>query len=82
MNLTPAALEKITTTATKIYRGRDHGCRCGCKGTYAERGSRPFTARLRDLAALKPEDITAIDDAGVYLNVSLVNNKAITAYFD
>lgn len=29
--------------ASRIYYGRDRACRCGCKGSYADRGGRTFT---------------------------------------
>ena len=33
----------------RIYHGGDHVCRCGCAGTYFERGSRGFTRALNAL---------------------------------
>ena len=31
---------------TRIYHGGDHVCRCGCAGTYVERGTSAFTRAL------------------------------------
>lgn len=34
---------KTAADIVKIYHGRDHECRCGCRGKYFHRGERGFT---------------------------------------
>ena len=70
---------KTFETATRVYYGTDHACRCGCKGSYAEAGTKLFTSRLKKIQKL--ENITP-EDGGTYVNYSLDNNKAFTVYFD
>lgn len=67
--------------ATEIYRGGNHVCRCGCKGTYAKAGSKAFNRRLKAMQQLVASGAAYSGDAG-YVNISLPNNKALTAYFD
>lgn len=66
--------------ATKIYLGADQACRCGCKGSYAEKGTRAFDTRLRRMQRMSCETVGDLDDS--YFNVSLENNRALAAYFD
>ena len=73
---------KDLNQATKIYRGGDHVCRCGCKGSYADRNMpKIFARRLKDMQALIAMG-AEIDEEDNYINISLENNKALTAYFD
>lgn len=78
-----AALIARLANATRIYSGRSSGCRCGCRGTYSERGTLNFTQRITRMASLL---LTAndddIDDGGSYLNLDHGNDRALCAYFD
>lgn len=71
---------------TRVYSGQDRVCRCGCKGTYAEAGTKLFTTRLKKLERMmeqaKTDPTIEIDDCGDYLNVSYGNDRALTAYRD
>lgn len=48
----------------RIYHGGDHVCRCGCAGTYLERGSRGFT---RAMNILKRGFMTEAEGDKVYV---------------
>lgn len=46
MNSTKKIIDRVNealTRASRIYYGRDHECRCGCRGSYADKGGRTFT---------------------------------------
>jgi hypothetical protein len=73
---------ELVEKATRVYYGGDKVCRCGCAGTYAEKGEKLFTSRLLKLAKLTDGEVVEREDGGTYLNVSLTNNKAFTVYFD
>lgn len=77
MNPTHTNLEK----ATRIYLGSDIGCRCGCRGNYAEKGTRTFDGRIK--RAQEAMAAGAETSAGPnYLNISLPNDRVLCAYFD
>ena len=50
---------------TRIYHGGDHVCRCGCAGTYLERGTRGFT---RALNALRKGFMTESEGERIYVS--------------
>ena len=66
--------------ATKIYYGKDNNCRCGCKGNYAEPGSRTFTRYANAIKKLGDYDFH--QECSSWVNIPLPNNKAYTVYFD
>lgn len=77
-----ALIERLQA-ATRIYSGRSSGCRCGCRGTYSERGTPNFTQRIARMESLlRDADIDDIDDGGSYLNLDHGNDRALCAYFD
>lgn len=82
-----SAVQFDPSSITKIYYGRDSGCRCGCHGRYVAKGERSFDLYLKKFT----EELAAADESMVdadkgsmstYINVSLPNNKARCAYFD
>ncbi len=78
MNTPTLDLEKIT----KIYSGPSEGCRCGCKGSYAEKGTRAFALRLKKFAArLAETDGVTRDYGGNYLDLSK-DGRSLCAYND
>jgi len=48
MNITETLVlaKKTIEDITRIYHGKDHECRCGCKGRYFERGTAGFKRAL------------------------------------
>lgn len=64
-----------------IYRGTDHACRCGCKGSYVtEHHSKAFKQREKQL--LDQHRFFPGDGEGEgYLNISLPGNKALCGYY-
>ena len=75
-------IEKIKT-ASKIYNGLDHGCRCGCKGTCIVEQENPvgFKRRATKMIGALGEALN-VEHTSEYINVSLPNNRAFTAHFD
>lgn len=70
---------------TKIYYGKSHCCRCGCRGTYHERGSRGFTKAMNALKRGVLAMPTSKDDVGSnYINIDLeyTNDKCYCLYND
>lgn len=66
----------------KIYLGQDRVCRCGCKGSYVERGEPAFEKRLKRFARMWANyQPTGNDVDNSYLNISYGNDRAMTAYF-
>lgn len=49
LSKTLAAAGWTEESITRIYHGGDHVCRCGCAGTYFERGTTGFTRALNKL---------------------------------
>lgn len=72
----------LLNSSRRVYVGQDRACRCGCKGSYYEAGSREFKSaitRFRKLLAKNEDaDLTV---AETYLNLSFGENRAICAYF-
>jgi hypothetical protein len=67
----------------RIYLGQDRVCRCGCKGSYVERGEPGFERRLKRFARMWASYTPGTDDTNTsYLNLSYGNDRAMTAYFD
>lgn len=70
---------------TQIYYGKSHACRCGCCGTYHERGSRGFTKALNALKRGVLALPTSKDDVGSnYININLeyTNDRCYCLYND
>lgn len=67
---------------TRIYIGTE-GCRCGCRGEYAEPGDPIFEKRVkRFLKMWKDYTPQAHDVDTSYKNISYGNNRVMTVYFD
>ena len=49
---------------TRVYSGLDNCCRCGCRGTYHDKGSRGFTRALN--AIQKPDFKPLAENTEVY----------------
>ena len=73
---------KNLSAATKIYSGASSCCRCGCKGTYAEAGTKLFTSRLKKMQAMLDANQGTVDVDDSYIDVTFGNDRALTAYFD
>ena len=68
---------------TRVYLGQDRACRCGCKGSYAERGTPAFDKRLKRFARMWASYTPSRDDVDTsFLNLSYGENRALTVYFD
>lgn len=48
---------KSTEDIKQIYYGKDHCCRCGCRGNYASAGTPTFKRYLNKLLASEPQGI-------------------------
>ena len=55
MNITETLAQANLTIEdiTRIYHGKDHECRCGCKGRYFEKGTAGFKRALRTIQSDK-----------------------------
>jgi len=73
-----------TENVEKVYIGRDHGCRCGCHGTYTYTEDdttkvKKLLTRAKNLILIDGAEIT---DAGkTYTNISFGKNRAICIYW-
>jgi len=80
---TVEAAGKKVEDVTKIYRGKDHACRCGCRGHYYERGTEGFERIIKAMnkAVLAEEEIEVYDN---FINVpfDIKNDKCFTIYFN
>ena len=74
------------TKVTKVYRGKDRHCRCGCGGNYFYRNELKDNAFEQNLNEFEKKLIKYIcregDVGDNYLNVSYGKNSALTVYFD
>jgi len=70
---------------TRLYYGKSHCCRCGCGGTYHDRGTPGFKRYINQLLRgvelahpFQKDDI----DAGCYVNIDLAftNDRCICLY--
>jgi len=67
---------------TRIYLGQDRICRCGCKGSYVERGEPLFDKRIKRFAKMWSTYTPGQHDVYTdYMNVSYGNDRAMTVYF-
>lgn len=76
-------------TPTKIYRGQDHVCRCGCHGNYHDAGTHGFKLAM---SLLKKFDIfhnVEIDEVFTHKEMCVnipygdpADDKCVTIYFD
>jgi hypothetical protein len=85
----PTTIEHFTNgkTPTQIYLGKNKGCRCGCRGSYAVPGTRQYENRLTVLGRMLAEgkaQMTDRQDVGytAFINFAYDDDKAITLYFD
>lgn len=64
-----------------IYYGKDHACRCGCKGTYKNRGENGFKARLTKLQKVK-FSFSDVEIRKDYINIPILgtDDKCYTLY--
>ena len=70
---------------TRIYYGKAYACRCGCCGTYYERGSRGFTKALNALKhGVFMMPICKCDVGSNYININLeyTSGKCYCLYND
>lgn len=67
--------------ATKVYLGPTDGCRCGCHGSYAEKGTRAFDIRIKRFRKWVDDPATKMDFGGNYADASL-DGRSICVYFD
>lgn len=74
MNIDPATVERV-------YVGKDHACRCGCKGAYHEAGTPGFIRAIKKAEKLVNVEHVKVDDDGGHVNVPYGNDRAITLYF-
>lgn len=69
---------------TKIYRGLDHHCRCGCGGVYHYAGSRGMKMAITKMnkETFMPSD--QVDAGPNYINIPYDYNKDLCycVYFD
>lgn len=61
---------KTPSEIQRIYRGRDHECRCGCKGNYAERNTPTFTRYMNEMKKVEVDGKVETDTLS---NLSFVN---------
>jgi hypothetical protein len=68
---------------SKSYVGKDKVCRCGCHGSYLNRGDKGFDRRLKRFEKMwSSYSPTDFDLGDCYFNISYGNDRATTAYFD
>ena len=68
---------------TRVYLGQDRACRCGCKGSYVERGEPAFDKRVKRFARMWASYTPSKDDVDTsFMNLSYGENRALTVYFD
>lgn len=70
---------------TRIYYGKSHTCRCGCHGTYHERGSRGFTKAINALkrgVLVMPISKDDVGDNYININIEYTNDKCYCLYND
>jgi len=85
-------LQSVTLkNVSQVYSGKDHCCRCGCRGTYTATSymKNPRTVindslvekRLKRAKKLIAEG-AEYDFGGSYVNIVTGNDRALTLYFD
>lgn len=70
---------------TKVYRGKDNYCRCGCGGNYYYKGEKGFTRAVNQMFKLNLEsefDEKWPDFINMPYDDSIREGKALTCYFD
>lgn len=69
---------------SRIYVGRNQGCRCGCGGNYHDAGAPAFKGamtRLERMVGLgEAKQDSDVDSS--YVNFTYGDNRAVTVYFD
>lgn len=71
----------------RLYYGKSHCCRCGCGGTYHDRGTRGYTRYMnmlkRGVQLAHPFEAEDIDKT-CYVNIDLANtnDRCICLYVD
>ena len=61
----------------QAYTGREEGCRCGCHGTYFDKGQMGFTRALNKAFKLNP--IVALCDTDSEVNTECLKARKATA---
>lgn len=70
---------------TRIYYGKSHACRCGCNGTYHERGSIGFVKAINALkhgVLVMPISKDDIGSNYININIEYTNDKCYCLYND
>lgn len=69
---------------TKIYSGRDSGCRCGCHGRYYAVGDEGFGDVLEQAKQRIEKSGAYFYDNGIlgFVNVPYGRDKAFTVYYE
>lgn len=66
---------------TRIYMGKE-GCRCGCRGEYAEPGDPIFKKRVKRFMSMWKDYKPQEDDVDpCYRNISYGMDRVMTVYF-
>ena len=65
----------------RVYTGRAECCRCGCKGTYHEKGSVGYSRAMTKLVRGVAGGLIG-DDLGNCIDFEFGNDRAICVYFD
>lgn len=75
--------QRSTNSITRVYRGRDHACRCGCCGNYYEKGEKGFTRAYNQLKK-GVECVEKIEYGTNYINVPYDYDRdyCLCIYFD
>ena len=78
-----AKVNKTKQDIDKVYKGKDHYCRCGCGGTYYEPPSNRVLINIDKV--LKNDNFIDLaywmDGSVPRINISLSGNQAYTIYF-
>lgn len=69
---------------TKIYRGLDHHCRCGCGGKYHSVDSRGFKIAITKMSKSDFEPVAEVEIGPNYINIPYDYDKDLCycIYFD
>lgn len=69
MDISKLIAPKQISQITRLYYGTDHACRCGCRGSYFEPGSRGFKLHMNKLARLAKPAGKAVSEDDVYVTL-------------
>lgn len=69
---------------TKIYRGRDHACRCGCCGKYYYPGDKGFTRAVNEINKNDEYYLFGNSIGKTYINIpyDVDRDMCLCVYFD